>query len=124
MRISDWSSDVCSSDLQHGEPQPGGNLADQRRIGAAEDVAHEQQCADRRHCCGDEHHRVAPQLARDRTSAWKASVYGTWMSLLRRIRPQKVWPAIISRCSTIGPSDSAGKKIGRASCRERVCQYV
>src|SRR3546814_4224291 len=64
MRISDWSSDVCSSDLQHGEPQPGGNLADQRRIGAAEDVAHEQQCADRRHCCGDEHHRVAPQLAR------------------------------------------------------------
>src|SRR3546814_2544908 len=83
MRISDWSSDVCSSDL----------------------------CADRRHCCGDEHHRVAPQLARDRTSAWKASVYGTWMSLLRRIRPQKVWPAIISRCSTIGPSASAGKKV-------------
>src|SRR3546814_2437574 len=64
MRISDWSSDVCSSDL------------------------------------GDRGARPRSALPRDRMS----------------------WRGTVGR----GPSNGCSErsKIGRASCRERVCQYV
>src|SRR3546814_5903358 len=69
LRISDWSSDVCSSDLC--------------RLSGDKDVDH--------HCHG------APQVQLgDPADA-----------------------AVDTRC---GGRD--GQEIGRASCRERVCQYV
>src|SRR3546814_7484175 len=61
MRISDWSSDVCSSDLPH--------------------------CPD----CRD----------------------------LPRIRRELLWRDLCRRLA-----GAAAAEIGRASCRERVCQYV
>src|SRR3546814_2098564 len=67
MRISDWSSDVCSSDLQAG----GAERAVEPR-----QVAHLEDLRD-----------AAPFLADQ-------------------------------------PGARAGEQIGRASCRERVCQYV
>src|SRR3546814_3736482 len=83
MRISDWSSDVCSSDLGP-------------RAGAAVDVLRAVQPRAL--------HRgaavlVPPQRqdARDRAAV---------------ARPGKAW---LRR---------ARGQIGRASCRERVCQYV
>src|SRR3546814_10788281 len=72
MRISDWSSDVCSSDLGF-RPQP-----DRRRAMVAPD--HGQLRASG---------LVSPDAQRD-------------------------WPA----------GAGAAVQIGRASCRERVCQYV
>src|SRR3546814_7952620 len=69
MRISDWSSDVCSSDLQ--------------------DPRHEQESEEQ-------------QDSRDRERA-------------RDVHPLS------------GPfyqQEDDGGEIGRASCRERVCQYV
>src|SRR3546814_15911989 len=71
MRISDWSSDVCSSDLE--QPPQQSNRADQRPAALP------------------------------------------WLDLYRGARM-----AVDLPCQII---DAAGK-IGRASCRERVCQYV
>src|SRR3546814_2165204 len=69
MRISDWSSDVCSSDLQH------------LRRGAVE--------IDLAVLVGGAHHHAGVVVG-------------------ERVRPPVADPA----------------QIGRASCRERVCQYV
>src|SRR3546814_7920072 len=89
MRISDWSSDVCSSDLQ---PAPAAEmqLLDQPLIdlrqalvsGVLDDAAVEFQ--------------VEGIIFRD-------------LPLLRRL---------------LHALDELFQKIGRASCRERVCQYV
>src|SRR3546814_19904201 len=73
MRISDWSSDVCSSDLLHGPP--GG---DGRHLGGAG-------------LEGDA--ELGPHGPRGASDAAQV-------------------PAPLPR------------QIGRASCRERVCQYV
>src|SRR3546814_18997178 len=78
MRISDWSSDVCSSDLLamiDGEAGDGGIVA------AADQRAQPHQ----------------------------------WFLEL---------PTRGSRSETSMSRISSGMKIGRASCRERVCQYV
>src|SRR3546814_4641191 len=82
MRISDWSSDVCSSDLRHvGLVQPREEPL--RKLGSPEEV-------------------LRIRLA-ERAQA------------LVRI-------ALIHRSNAC---DRAGfEEIGRASCRERVCQYV
>src|SRR3546814_8836652 len=84
MRISDWSSDVCSSDLAYAKGD------DLRFLGS--DV---------------------------------------WMPRLRAFQPQLVF---ISAGFDAHREDDMGQlglvesdyawKIGRASCRERVCQYV
>src|SRR3546814_9566556 len=77
MRISDWSSDVCSSDLQD--------------VGA-------DHAARRRHPGTDAAQRLsAAALARCLAAACRAY----------HLR-----------------DDSPGEEIGRASCRDRVCQYV
>src|SRR3546814_5968482 len=76
MRISDWSSDVCSSDLNYG-----------------------------RKGCG-EMQAKAPGVA----------------ALTLRLRPRQC--TFLAR--KVRPSIFRGdiREIGRASCRERVCQYV
>src|SRR3546814_3045841 len=82
MRISDWSSDVCSSDL-HGGGQGHLEIRDTGAGAGKEDRTHEQRAAQ----AGDRLHRQ-----------WR-----------------------------IGFTDRPVEKeieIGRASCRERVCQYV
>src|SRR3546814_4904712 len=77
MRISDWSSDVCSSDL--GEP-PILRVYTRLLDAAARPQTNEPEDLDK-------------------------SIYDT-MGALGRL------------------SDEVAKEIGRASCRERVCQYV
>src|SRR3546814_5952912 len=77
MRISDWSSDVCSSDLDR----------------------HSRSCKDTI----------------------------TSYSLSSRISQTLFMTAQIAKCNDscmIKPHDARYGKIGRASCRERVCQYV
>src|SRR3546814_5266192 len=80
MRISDWSSDVCSSDLAM--------------------TNHERHCWSR-HCGNDRKKRTDIAVAR--------RFQTPLVQLLR---------AAVSRI------DPAAVQIGRASCRERVCQYV
>src|SRR3546814_6662693 len=87
MRISDWSSDVCSSDLVGGGDagevaEAAGRILDHFRfgdgleiVGGANDIVGDQM----RHMAGDREHQI----------------------MVARLH-----------------------QIGRASCRERVCQYV
>src|SRR3546814_5277428 len=93
MRISDWSSDVCSSDLQGRAVGVGGvgrGEDERRRRGGRILITHEgAQPVDRR---GRAELRGAEML--DEVAAAHAAC------LLH------------------------AREIGRASCRERVCQYV
>src|SRR3546814_7018523 len=115
MRISDWSSDVCSSDLKADEPRPYAVLLS-------------------RHA--PEH----PILVV--ADYYLASFLGqpTWVEDIRPFRavmmPLDLPPkrADIDRFIPVAGRgvawvDNARErysfgKIGRASCRERVCQYV
>src|SRR3546814_17954139 len=98
MRISDWSSDVCSSDLL---------LAPQPRDGAHWAFPPLDPAADATQ------HRVARVMAVD---------------IVDRLEPvdideqQRRWQ-IIGACA-VEERRHAVDEIGRAACRERVCQYV
>src|SRR3546814_4372059 len=117
MRISDWSSDVCSSDLEvhavelqlaHQEVQAGFlELADERCPGGG-------------------------QLAgRDAVVVGRA---GAAVGLVQIGQAQQLPDDVIQLLVQVdvGPPQSAQPRharlqhdqIGRASCRERVCQYV
>src|SRR3546814_3467393 len=87
MRISDWSSDVCSSDLQDAEAGIAADLLQQfvRRPPGV---------------------RQFPEMVRRLVQdAGQEHIAGA--DLLGQLRALLV-----------------GQQIGRASCRERVCQYV
>src|SRR3546814_5556613 len=85
MRISDWSSDVCSSDLEKLDDDIRAHLGDVVRV----------------------HPR------RDFVSGLSA-LGGKTVT----VDPATAVTAIFERL------EEAGAKIGRASCRERVCQVV
>src|SRR3546814_12176203 len=109
MRISDWSSDVCSSDLvrggvalQHGNAPLGVALAQRREEGAA-----------------------GNQPAGDGTAV-EAELYRLVEQHL-----QEIGRAGIGGRAKVGDGldlllavDRAARGIGSSSCRERVCQYV
>src|SRR3546814_2322220 len=88
MRISDWSSDVCSSDLA----RPFGAELRDRRL---------QLVA---HCVLDAHVDREPQLL--------APARAVLEVLVKELLDARDAVAV-----DVG-------EIGRASCRERVCQYV
>src|SRR3546814_18790883 len=99
MRISDWSSDVCSSDL------PERVLLGKQRISAwpAAEMVH--SVLDSIVSCSSIRNMV------------RALPFNRGVGLERDGAVQH---------EQIGGSDRCmrGSKIGRASCRERVCQYV
>src|SRR3546814_4784409 len=92
MRISDWSSDVCSSDLEQpvgrGRDDAGVDPVLAAAVPPVRDAARDQVMAS--------------------TSAsldLPASMPADWRDYFALLKPRVM-------------------KIGRASCRERVCQYV
>src|SRR3546814_4208714 len=99
MRISDWSSDVCSSDLETGK-----NYLVSARSG--------------RDMHGDG--TAVAGLALGRNGAF----------VIERASPDEVPAVLVSHQPVAGWThvalvyDHGTPKIGRASCRERVCQYV
>src|SRR3546814_9157395 len=98
MRISDWSSDVCSSDLP--VPASGGN-----RIGL---LAHPR---------GDELRQRGSTMVRDTEQADFADYAAArWTTLVRA--------AMLLGCPLHDAEDLVQTKIGRQSCRARVCQDV
>src|SRR3546814_14343149 len=94
MRISDWSSDVCSSDLSAAWRTP----LKRRAI-----------------------------LARSRCKIARrsATIQVSWLMDAKR-RSDLVRPpaSLRPRCPATAQSLDQGHEIGRASCRERVCQDV
>src|SRR3546814_18325896 len=121
MRISDWSSDVCSSDLDNRKPwtNPGYTSLDE---GAARfRLRPEQRCDndyllafiarrslvlrdDRWHWCFD------PDA--DRSRGVPFSGHSGDVIAAAQCPLDFLW------------GDRSSLEIGRASCRERVCQYV
>src|SRR3546814_1812417 len=98
MRTSDWSSDVCSSDLKGGvgKTTTAVNLA----------TAHA--------ACGK---RV---LIIDMDPQGNAS---TGLGVAADKRSHSVYQVLLDSLP-IGEAVTPTLEIGRASCRERVCQYV
>src|SRR3546814_13750987 len=88
-RISDWSSDVCSSDLMHRLGRRPSKI-DHRRIEARED-----------------HH-----LGRRPGDCHIETALAALASQRAEVHRHSARPRVL------------GPKLGRASCRERVCQYV
>src|SRR3546814_3584932 len=97
MRISDWSSDVCSSDLQRSEARQQRGEARQQRS-----EMRQQQRRQR----GNDAQRQQRQTERQRGGTYDRNRDG---------RIDRRWDR--NRNGQVDP-------IGRASCRERVCQYV
>src|SRR3546814_10036467 len=82
MRISDWSSDVCSSDL------------------------------------------AAPAAAQVRTIDPNAAIDSDLGTPPAPTTTQDAPTATLSNTQSYPDPDAYPQEIGRASCRERVCQYV
>src|SRR3546814_9035778 len=103
MAISDWSSDVCSSDLTAGQ-----GLADRRA----------------RHVAGAMHDAAGADTAgiaeQDAADAGIAKVDGQAAQATFE-GEDFVEPSFRQ---TRDDGDAVANQIGRASCRERVCQYV
>src|SRR3546814_13282867 len=100
MRISDWSSDVCSSDLRinNAISKPGNPTAIK---------VNRQGCA---------------QLGK-MPDATRAVMAATTAPPTMNEPPAPIMPE--AKKIDIGKARAFGEnKIGRASCRERVCQYV
>src|SRR3546814_13917493 len=127
MRISDWSSDVCSSDLTHapvvahvlagarldGGPEGRGQRAvETERTGAGvpvrQDVAHDPGSARIDHLAhgalGGAGQEFGPRIA---AQVGERAI---------RLGPRQQ--------SDVGAAKRQAVEIGRASCRERVCPYV
>src|SRR3546814_14543287 len=94
MRISDWSSDVCSSDLGGAHLDP--------RIGPLARLSHARADA-------------APGRGADQPRRRQWRFPGTGADLLR---PSRGVSRVERAALRIGHAE-----IGRASCRERMCKY-
>src|SRR3546814_6759972 len=112
MRISDWSSDVCSSDLAFVDPVRGKAARGLERQDA------------RQGAIIGETHRLQP-MVEGAGAEVAAQPFGN-------ARPERGGIAAHRPLSRILPIAMSAlphlvcplDQIGRASCRERVCQYV
>src|SRR3546814_1238830 len=102
MRISDWSSDVCSSDLalvaavDHGPLAPSISIA---RMAATCGVGLNSAMASAINVLGDVHGGAGQECL-------------------------TIYAAVDDRQQAGMAIPDAVQQIGRAACRERVCQYV
>src|SRR3546814_10385270 len=111
MRISDWSSDVCSSDLRARTAD--GDIDTILRIEEF-DLTRQLIGARRRERHDDHFGFLALKF-----------IYRPDARRRRQGCGERIYLHIIGRNDKdIFPSDLGGAQIGRASCRERVCQYV
>src|SRR3546814_12755592 len=105
MRISDWSSDVCSSDLANlwngTKSRPGRSVRGRKKLLPNGEIKYSDVFLDRR--LG-----VMASVAKIDTYTERENLNAS-----RSYDPTAVSPDLL-----------AITKIGRASCRERVCQYV
>src|SRR3546814_5938419 len=107
MRISDWSSDVCSSELLE--------LGRMLERSPVVDHDHPRPCTAKRRAQLLERDRLArPRLADDRDIVIAGGVFER--------APEEGLAAATDQHQM--RHLSAQIQIGRASCRERVCQYV
>src|SRR3546814_13097351 len=108
MRISDWSSDVCSSDLKHGYLFASSSVPAQTLEAGVLHVRLDEGQIDEVRIEGPRNASVEAMLSPMKGTA------PTKSEIERRLMLADDLPGV-----------EIGKvQIGRASCRERVCQYV
>src|SRR3546814_13473463 len=112
MRISDWSSDVCSSDLAAVGGKGDSEAEDHHNTGEADEDSCHEGCLP----ALDNRTTRGPRL---RGGQPYTASKGTLGCIDMRARP----PAARSTASVI-PAKAGTHQIGRASCWERVCQDV
>src|SRR3546814_16173492 len=100
MRISDWSSDVCSSDLEQVVERLGAIAGNDHRI--ADVVLAE----------GPQRERLVVRIVFDQPNR-----------LLEHVRPRSEGEVEGGALAYLAGRPQAPEN-GRAPCRERVCQYV
>src|SRR3546814_8023270 len=107
MRISDWSSDVCSADLA----EPG------RKIAL---LAEEQVAIDL-----DPLRRQPLEAEQPVNPVWAVGGVETYPGLgVEELRDHPADHQLVLHSLESVRADCVLAQIGRASCRERVCQYV
>src|SRR3546814_13338571 len=107
MRISDWSSDVCSSDLQTEWTFP--ELV-------ADTLSMERPVLPAPHQVVAELNRTVLQV---NITSRRSLVYHAWVTL-----ESALVGFLFGTALGIGLAVALVHEIGRASCRERVCQSV
>src|SRR3546814_11923595 len=109
MRISDWSSDVCSSDLMELSA-----LDYARTILVDVSIQREAEAA----------LQIMDILDRRDQYSWLSSEHQgkPWHSA--EIAPSEFLNFAADELAVVASGRYSDLKIGRASCRERVCQYV
>src|SRR3546814_1152614 len=158
MRISDWSSDVCSSDLRLSPRRTaaargrrrGWSILASGREWTCDVAAHPQPVRIER--SRDAHRSYMPSLrldfarhernSKDRNRRWAVISVGHYLAVSAVLFTLGVLGIFINRKNVIvilmaielillavninlvAFSAALGDQIGRASCRERVCQYV
>src|SRR3546814_9058891 len=105
MRISDWSSDVCSSDLVLNSEPRRDTLTFQVDLWSAK---------------GRLPYDLLEVASRQKDIQYSSRTRAVTNQALQM---QKMRQAL-QRLMTEVPEAARGHQIGRASCRERVCQYV
>src|SRR3546814_3062118 len=109
MRISDWSSDVCSSDLEVARPASTNKNITQFLVKTSERTKRETL----RNLIEEENVATAIIFCNRKTTVRELA-----KSLQRyRYRAGEIH-------GDMDQSSRIAEQIGRASCRERVCQYV
>src|SRR3546814_4242504 len=142
MRISDWSSDVCSSDLGGVEQGPV-VLAAVEAVADA-DTVRRPRCresnAAAQATASESVHAASPPIRRAECCADRAGARTgarTGRSLRQRVDRRQVAALLVEvhavaehvavrhlDAHVVGADAIDRSEIGRASCRERVCQYV
>src|SRR3546814_15392057 len=122
MRISDWSSDVCSSDLSHADDEASQLFAQIRGRTQLLSAAYRlQRLALERGKPDAERERGYQQRDEPRIKA-------ALEQATRRFDPKvekALLAGLLERHRALPASQHIDEiEIGRASCRERVCQYV
>src|SRR3546814_13870797 len=120
MRISDWSSDVCSSDLTAAEALGVNALLD-----AAEQFGGIVIAASHESVGHAWHGRVGIAFAAAVAGGRDAHKAGV-QAILHIIFQDAVLDQdiLLRRGAFVVDGKRSASEIGRASCRERVCQYV
>src|SRR3546814_11751360 len=118
MRISDWSSDVCSSDLRRSDRRGGGG-GDRRWRADARSRRYALDHGDGR--CGACRARMTAErieLAVVIPTFNEAANVAALVARLDTALSGRIWEAIV-----VHDNLPDGTKLGRPSCREQGCRY-
>src|SRR3546814_12711554 len=121
MRISDWSSDVCSSDLvarKHGYLFASSSVPAQTLEAGVLHVRLDEGQIDEVRIEGPRNASVEAMLSPMKGTA------PTKSEIERRLMLADDLPGVEIGKVRFVREEERGVQIGRASCRERVCQYV